>query len=448
MGRGCRIGGFFLCCLVLTGLSALAFSVEDVLQDGEYLWEMLEQVHPNLYHTTPREGVEEFFYQFQDQVSEGEEYTLWEAFSLLAPLAALFQDGHTRVFFPSQEWETYLAEGGLAFPFLLQWLGEEITIQDPSGEEDFVPGTLLLSINGVEAREIRERMLQVLSFERRAYAAHVFGDSFQQLLWGLFQLESPFNIEYYCLEEGEGVLVHPGLPLEDLPGKKQTLPFQRSYLTSHTALLVMDSVPPDLEEAFFWFLQDSFAQFQRRGIENLIIDMRNNRGGGAPKFHELYYYISDTPYRPYSRIHVRYSPPYLEGLPWYQRVYYRLRLFFQEGNIISLEPEEIIPGENPHRFQGPVYLVVGPGTFSGAVNFAAVCQDHQAALIVGEETGGLPSGYGGSFTFNLPQTGLTARSSCKYFLRCSGEDTGQGVIPHLEMGISGDYGEILELIDS
>lgn len=411
----------FFTFFILFSFRAFSFSPEEIEVDAIYFWELAEEVHPNLYHTTAKVEVEAFFEELKERLYGEEKYTLLEAYELLAPLAALFRDGHTNLFFPEGEWSAYLSLKGSILPFSVYLHGERLFIKDPFDEERFAEGTELLSINGIKIETLLNKMLSVISYENKVYGAYLLSLNFHRYLWAFWGMEGPFTITYASPGEEEQTLLIPGVQVEDLPKREVRDPFQLEFLTDRTGLLDIQSVPRDRNEEYFAFLEDSFRKFKEKGIENLIIDMRMNGGGSTHQFTEVYQYISDTPYQSYSRIDVSYSNPYIKSFPWYQQFYYRIRNFINQDHIITIKPKLQTPLENDLRFHGQVYLLVGSGTFSAASDFAALCQDFGAAMIIGDTTGGLPTSYGDSFYINLPHTGLVGRSSYKYFVRPSGE---------------------------
>jgi C-terminal processing protease CtpA/Prc len=83
------------------------------------------------------------------------------------------------------------------------------------------------------------------------------------------------------------------------------------------------------------------------------------------------------------------------------------------------------------QWDGPVYVLVGLGTFSSGADLAAALQDYGIATIVGDETGGLASSFGDPHRAQLPNTELQLNVSYKYFVRPSGVEGMRGVIPEL-----------------
>lgn len=437
----------FLFLLSLSSLFCSALSPEDLQGDALFLLEMLEEAHPHLYHTTPKEKVEEYMTTWKQRMQQKEDLALLAAYRELATIAALFRDGHTNLIFPQQEWSKFLSHGGGILPLRVKFQDDALFIQDLFDEERFAEGTELLSINGVETKDLLQTMLGAISYESRFYGAYMVNQYFHQYLWAFLGIEEPFTITYLSSSQSEETLLLDGLKMNEWPAREQRDLYEFMLLTPSIGVLRIDSVPRDRNEEYFVFLQESFKEIEERGLTDLIIDMRNNGGGSTDQFNEIYYYISEAPYRPFSSIEVNYSKPYLAQQPWPTRIFYRIRNLIKGDSLVTREPELREPPKRDFSFQGQAYLLVGPGTFSAAADFAALCQDFGAAIIVGEETGGWPTSYGDSFYFTLPRTGLLARSSYKFFVRPSGERELQGVIPDWEMVVDGEYTNLLHKIE-
>ena len=60
------------------------------------------------------------------------------------------------------------------------------------------------------------------------------------------------------------------------------------------------------------------------------------------------------------------------------------------------------PANRDNKFTGSVYVLIGPGTFSSASDFASVIEDYDLGTLVGEETGGQRQCFGDCFGARLP----------------------------------------------
>lgn len=63
--------------------------------------------------------------------------------------------------------------------------------------------------------------------------------------------------------------------------------------------------------------------------------------------------------------------------------------------------------------------------------FAAIIKDFSVGTLIGEETGGLASCFGGTYRSQLANSGLSLRISYKYFVRPGNFDDGRGVLPDI-----------------
>jgi hypothetical protein len=64
--------------------------------------------------------------------------------------------------------------------------------------------------------------------------------------------------------------------------------------------------------------------------------------------------------------------------------------FMRDGSLLTQDHKWIAtvrPKSNGLRYDGPVYLLVGLGTFSSALACAQEAKDYKLATLVGEETG-------------------------------------------------------------
>lgn len=94
--------------------------------------------------------------------------------------------------------------------------------------------------------------------------------------------------------------------------------------------------------------------------------------------------------------------------------------------------KEKSPKEVKQKFSGKTYLLTSHYTFSSANMLAASYKCYGMGTIVGEETGGVLASYGDLVGFQLPNSGLNAYCSYKWFvLPCYGGEV-QGVRPDVK----------------
>ena len=91
------------------------------------------------------------------------------------------------------------------------------------------------------------------------------------------------------------------------------------------------------------------------------------------------------------------------------------------------------PPPRKNRFHGRFILLTDNGVFSSATDFAAIIKDFHLGLIIGYETGGVPTSFGDVVGVTLPYSGIELAVSFKRFLAPvpeHGDDT-HGVIPDI-----------------
>jgi len=83
------------------------------------------------------------------------------------------------------------------------------------------------------------------------------------------------------------------------------------------------------------------------------------------------------------------------------------------------------------RKPGTLFVLADRGTFSAAMMLLTDLEKLSPAIIVGEESGARPNGYGDSRRVRLPGSGLTVRASTLYWQMSDPRDTRDGIEPHV-----------------
>lgn len=134
--------------------------------------------------------------------------------------------------------------------------------------------------------------------------------------------------------------------------------------------------------------------------------------------------ITTTPYRHVSRYKIRVTEDNADPGDVVGAV--------QSGEIQRLFAPK---ADNPLRFHGPVYILVGPYTYSSAIQFAVAAQDYGIAKIAGEETGGLSCQTGRVTKIPMNRTKLNAFAPILLMTRPSGAGCERGVVPDIPLEI-------------
>jgi hypothetical protein len=405
------------------------FSPEDIKSDIDFMINLMEHSHVNLYFHFPREK----FYNEISEVKNGIKDSLnrievWKRFSLII---AKLKDGHTSLRFPFTDSWNYFKNGGLQFPFGIKIVDDKIFVEKNfTGDESICSGSEIIKINKIKSAAIIEKMLKHASGEKDSFKKVGLTNFFNLMLWALFETGGEFSIEYYSYSEKKlKVKIFPGISIEGLSkfknaGNEIEMPYSLKYLQNETVAFINFKSFSNLE-MFKKFLKETFRAIKEKNITKLIIDIRKNGGGNSSLGDALLNYITDKKYLQYSRVDIKLSNSVKES--WggeYKKM--------KTDTLLVYKDIELKAPENPEdKYNGTVFLLTGNATFSSANAFSSVFKCFNIGLIIGEETGGLTVHYGDVLSFKTPVMKMDFGVSHKKFWEACGKEDGKGVIPDI-----------------
>jgi hypothetical protein len=237
-----------------------------------------------------------------------------------------------------------------------------------------------------------------------------------------------------------------------------------------------------------------FDEIHQKHVTSLIIDLRYNGGGNSTLGRQIMYYLQGVPDRLKGYVEgIKFSPLMQDQYPGmfeqekqrYEEHYgkdmltlpkyvgdmsaykdvpspedriYRRTQFFQkiEAHDSRFAMFYMTP-PNP-RFSGDVFLLIGPGTFSAASDFATEMHDNQLATLVGQSISQKPTSFGDNLYFHLPHTHIEGTVSYKMCYRPDAtKDDDPTLYPDVEVwpmiddilnGNDPVFDKVLELIES
>ncbi len=180
-----------------------------------------------------------------------------------------------------------------------------------------------------------------------------------------------------------------------------------------------------------------FRKVHADGIDTVIVDLRYNPGGDERLGRQLIYYLTDredlrqgeTYYQfnelfrtvvpgDYNRYRKAYAKTYggpPDDTSWIAANAEIHRQDFWQG--IRDEDSPLFVDPTVPKFDGEVFVLTGPQTFSAASILASTLQDNDLATLVGTPTGNRPSGPTGAAGVKLPHTRTMIRLSYLYMDR-------------------------------
>jgi len=384
----------FVCLLAAPTRAADAPIASDALQaDLRFLRAEIERIHPEpglfVSRETLRLAFERIEEQFRQPMGRG------QAWRTLATLNPLFADGH--MFVTQPDWRSaaraHVAAGGALFPYEVQ--------VDAAGAMTIVAGKLagvrIERINGVPAARVARELLGLMAGDTPALQANLLSRRFWLYYWQVYGAPQRFDL---VLAQGGKSRTVTVAGSAALPSSVAEPTFAQTYgfelLPNQAALLTINQFQWPDPQAFYDFTKDAFTKIRDAGVTTLIIDVRGNTGGNDDmwKFGILPY-VADKPARNGSS----YIKKVIAG---------RASGTEQVGDVVhGFGDTWVAPQpDNPLRFTGTTYVLVGRLTYSSAVLFSNVMQDFGFAKLAGAGGYARARQTGGVVNVTLPNTGL------------------------------------------
>lgn len=321
----------------------------------------------------------------------------WAAFATLNPLLA---DAHLLVAYPNWRGaaEAHLEGGGTFFPF-------EVSIADDGtpvvtvllgGAATPFAGRRIRSIDGADAREHTAAVLARAHGDTPAFRAELASRRWFFLDWKLFGAKADYEIAFEGAEAPERISAGRATPtfLADESSFERQFSFEP--LPCGAALLTVSTFAWPEKPPFLAFTRAAFKRIKESGARTLIIDVRANTGGDDDFWMEgILPYVADKPYR--------------HGSGYRKRVLEKYRDEDETtGEVVTGEIDgwNQAEPENPLRFDGKVYVLIGRSTYSSAILFSNVMQDFGFGALAGAAATARAEQSGSVQQSVLPNTGL------------------------------------------
>jgi hypothetical protein len=351
------------------------FSPQELRQDLAELEAAIGRIHPDVEHSVRKAELARALSGVKAGLDRS--MTRDEAWVAMTALNPVMKDGHLVVTFPggtSAELSRHLSNGGRLFPFDVHVAaGGELFIRSAlNGEASALQGRRIDAIDGVPGRQISERLFAHINGDTPALQAALLSARFPFFYWKLFGDKQSYRLKVAGVEsvvEGRSdmPLVYADRSFEQL--------FRFEMPNARQAVLTVNQFYWREKPQFYDFTRAAFARMQAAGTQTLVIDLRGNSGGDDDMWIEgLMPYIATQPFRNGSD----YVLKVIEG---------RQKEGQKVGDVVHGSQSTYQPTlDNPLRFTGKVYVLIGPYTYSSAILFTNAVQDYGFATVVG--TGG------------------------------------------------------------
>jgi hypothetical protein len=379
-----------------------AYSPEALQRDLRFLREEIDRIHPEPGLFSSRETLRKAYDGVEAQLRQP--LSRDQAWRVLATLNPVFADGHMFVVYP--DWKAltraHLEAGGTLFPYEVQVTPDGgIAIRaELDGGASALAGTRIEQINGVPAARVAQELLARIGGETAELRANLLSRRMWFYYWRMFGAPRQFDL-VLAKPEGSASMrlagsgkVPASLDMDGPEGFRKT--FQFELLPGNAALLTIKQFQWPDQQAFNDFTRDAFTTIRDAKVRTLIIDVRENTGGNDDMWKAgLLPYIADKPFRNASSYVKKVIAGRASGLEKVGEVVHGFGDTWVQPDL-----------NNPLRFSGKTYVLVGSITYSSAVVFSNVVQDFGFAQLAGAGGYARSRQTGGVRNIKLPNTGL------------------------------------------
>lgn len=432
----------------------IQYSAEAVREDLASLYETLQVSTYDLFLNTTKTDYDKAFDQAMNSISGP--MTHLEVSRLFRPFVVLAGFAHCTSYFPSSAYQQFHENGGRLIPFEISfWGGKVLLSANWSDNEQLEAGDEILAINETGIHQLLEKIYAYKPGESEyAKRASLETGSLKGNWWHAF---GDFSSGTVRIKKSDGEQINTeveGLTLEQLRERTQageSPSFMKSgrtfkfigdvaYLRPGIFLNIKSDDISDIStheafnnEEFLDFIDSAFVEIASKKPQHLILDLRGNYGGDNSFSDPMIAYFADKPFSIASKFSVRTSQVTKSfwkdlDIPELKDMKHKI-MTLEDGARFETELNTTQPRTDDLAFKGEVITLVDRFSFSNAASVAAIVQDYDFGVLVGEETGHTPSSCGAIHTFELPNTkmGIVFPKACS--IRPSGDASLRGVIP-------------------
>jgi len=399
-----------------------------LIKDLQSLHTILEKNHPSIYWYTTKDSMD--FYFSSALASVKDSMTAWNFKNVVATYLANIKCGHTSVHFSPKLTKQYANYRFPEFPLQLKvWKDTAVVIWNLHSKDSILKrGTIVTAINQLPVNKIVDSIYGIMSTDGNSinFKSQVLTNNFAGWYKARFgDADSMYQISYIdsagnskttsiaaylppktkkdSLSQSSTAISKPKAPKVVAP-KKWTLLIDSS---ANTGFMNLSSFSGS---GLRKFMRQSFRTIQKRGVKNLVIDLRSNGGGNIKNSTRLSQYISDHSFKIADSVVA--SNRGISKVPFSS--YFSVLYYALAKTIISkkeadgkfhfkrFEKHYYTPISKNH-FDGSVYILQGGYTFSASTLFTSPLIKQKNVTIVGEETGG---GYYGNSAMMIPNIKL------------------------------------------
>ncbi len=386
------------------------FSKEVLDYDFDQFIRLIENSHPQLY--TNKEALSALISRKRSEIKEG--MTELDFYRLLSPIATLLKCGHTNVSL-SSDTENALFQEPVMFPLALHWVDERAFVSQNVFAESIPIGAEILRINGKPTKEIYSLLMDNFSADgenitRKVYFLNNIFNYFFTLIVdtsSTFEVvynetpETPLNAEKFVTLEGVTSAEY-NERIRSYWTSSET-PYKAEFYDDYAVISFYSFYPQGAFtlSKYKTFMDDFFIKIKDEGIQNVILDVRENSGGDPNVTSHLFSYLAKS------------EQPYFvdRGVGFYRALY---------SNVPLAE----------NKFSGKLAILMDGMSFSSTGHLLALLKSQKVGTFFGEESGGSFACSDATQNFNLSNTKIQFYcSTIIWEVKVEGLTPGRGIMP-------------------
>jgi hypothetical protein len=440
-------------------------SIKKLHYDLDYFIKTIEDVGVDPYININKQDFYKEYELVKSQINQP--LTRREFYLKIAPIIGMLKHTHTHIWISPEFRNFYDKKNGKYIPLDVRVDNGKLYVAKNYSSHKIKEGEEIISINNIDSKEIVENLRRQVKSPTINFGQKWVEDDFAFLLWWVYDFCGHFIIKCNDTE-----LVLEGKSKSELSTlresnneqeKAQSQNLSYKKIKAKIGLLKIKTFTSSRNE-YLSFLKEAFLKIKNDSIEFLIIDVRDNGGGGDWQGVELLKYIWDKPFKAHSKFYrkksrqknryasqilkwwIRWIPPIRTKHinEYFNDIDYQKASF---GEIVTYEMPDETPEENPIRFNGDVFVLINHNTYSAAAVFATMINDYKIATLVGSETGQCASADGELLPFDLPNSHWGCYAATTLGVRPSGDKrTDVGIAPKYKVRQTNDRDNVIEFM--
>lgn len=288
-------------------------TLQQQTEDFEIFKGGLNEGHSGMYNFITKENFEKKCDSIKNTFKDGvsvEDYYLQLRF-----LITSLNHGHDRINLPTNGQINYkmgvLDLSRLYLPFQFMILKDKLVVLEDCSNEQLIPKyAIVKSINGISSKKLIEKMLSFMpsdginqtfktySLYNYFYFHHLFNLFYPSNKGVKLEIEKD-RTHYYVELQNPKTIDSTYFAKNNKSISEYSNPLEfRTNLPNQTAYLRITSFYKgfieNYNQQYESFLENSFSEIRRKGINDLIIDIRNNEGGGDNYENILFSYFNQN----------------------------------------------------------------------------------------------------------------------------------------------------------